>query len=155
MSTLHDRWSSLAVRERWLVGLAVTLGAALVVQLAAQLGAGAVDGLRQDVAAQRTALAMAHELGGAPQVAVGDASPLSARVERSARDSGLAEALRRVDEVDPGRVRAHLVGARFTDLARWLGAMQAGAVGIDTLLVERSAAPGRVDATVIWVAGGP
>jgi general secretion pathway protein M len=152
---LRAWWEGLEARERWLVGSAFALAVLLAVQVTVQLVASQLAELRADVGSRRAALEMAHRLGPSAGGAPLASGPLSSIVEGSAGQLGLGEALRRVDDVEAGRVRARVEGARFADLVRWLASVEArGGATIDTLLVERTATPGRVDATVVWTSVG-
>ena len=160
MSALLDRalaqWRALAPRERLLVGAAVAMLLFTLGQVAWRGGHAAVVGLRADVQAQREALGLARALEQAgPASAVDAGVPLLTLAERSARETGIGAALKRLDGADGGRVRVRLEGAPFGTLVRWLAAVQASSgASIESITLQRSTDPGLVEANVVLLPAG-
>ncbi len=149
------RWRELGPRERWLVGAALALLLLTLSQLGWRIGHDALGDLRADVTAQRESLALARALDAAGPGAVRSVEPLLALAERSARETGIGGALKRLDGDDGGRVRARLEAAPFGTVVRWLAAVQAssGAV-IESLALERGSDPGLIDANIVLAPAG-
>ena len=150
LELLWQRWRSLATRERWLVGVALLLLGLTLGQLVWRLGHDALGDLRADVVAQREALVLARALDAAGPAAARNTEPLLALAERSARESGIGGALKRLDGGEGGRIRARLEGAPFGAVVRWLAVVQAGSgASIESLALERCVDPGLVDANIV------
>jgi type II secretory pathway component PulM len=150
LELLWQRWHALAARERWLVGAAALLVLLTLGQLTWRSGHGALGALRADVAAQRDALALARALDASGPLAGHSEEPLLALAERSARETGVGGALKRLDGGEGGRVRARLEAAQFGAVVRWLASVQAGSgASIESIALERGADPGLVDANIV------
>ncbi len=149
------RWRELGGRERWLVGAALALLLLTFGQLSWRAGHEALGDLRADVTAQRESLALARALDAAGPGAARSAEPLLALAERSARETGIGGALKRLDGGEGGRVRARLESAPFGTVVRWLAAVQAGSGAIiESIALERGADPGLIDANIVLAPAG-
>jgi general secretion pathway protein M len=156
---LLAQWRALALRERWLVGAAIALMLFTLGQLSWRGGQAVLADLRADVQAQREALSLAQALdraGPAAAAAAADAGvPLLTLAERSARETGVGAALKRLDGADGGRVRARLEGAPFGTLVRWLAAVQSSSgASIESITLQRSTDPGLVEANIVLLPAG-
>jgi general secretion pathway protein M len=153
---LLAQWRALALRERWLVGAAIALMLFTLGQLSWRGGQAALADLRADVQAQREALSLAQALDRAGPAAAADAGvPLLTLAERSARETGVGAALKRLDGADGGRVRARLEGAPFGTLVRWLAAVQSSSgASIESITLQRSTDPGLVEANIVLLPAG-
>lgn len=160
MSLLVERllaqWRAIGARERVLVAIAGTLFLLILAQLLWRGGSAAIADLRADVAALREANAIARSLEAAPPTAARSDLPLLTLAERSAREVGIGNALKRLDGGDGGRVRARLEGAPFGTVVRWLAAVQSGSgATIESLVLERGADPGVVEASIVIAPAAP
>lgn len=153
---LLAQWRALALRERWLVGAAIALMLFTLGQLSWRGGQAALAELRADVQAQREALSLAQALDRAgPAAATDSGVPLLTLAERSARETGVGAALKRLDGADGGRVRARLEGAPFGTLVRWLAAVQSSSgASIESITLQRSTDPGLVEANIVLLPAG-
>jgi general secretion pathway protein M len=78
-----------------------------------------------------------------------DGRSLLARIDATARSSGLAGALLRVEPVTPQQVRAQFQSASFDALGDWLDALKRDqGVRLDDFSIRRAAGSGLVDARV-------
>lgn len=74
-------------------------------------------------------------------------------VDASAKQNGLGDSLKQLKPEASG-VRLRFEEAGFDDMLRWLGRLGSEqGVGVTTLTLERLAAPGRVNATVVLERG--
>ncbi|MBV9346271.1 MAG: type II secretion system protein M, partial [Gammaproteobacteria bacterium] len=148
----------LSARERRLI----TVG---VVVLVLVLLFGVIVPLERGVSRERTALAkkradlltmqgMAPELQGAPPVASAGGESLLVIVDRSARESGLAGALAGSEPGAGGSLAVRLEKAPFDNLVAWLArlSLQNGVI-IDAATIEKSGAPGLVNAAIVLRTG--
>lgn len=153
-AALQRWWQTLAGRERILVGAAAVLAALTLAQIIVKTAGGGVGGLREGVAARREAVAIARQLVAAPDLVLTN-EPLLAAADRAARNGGLASSLKRLAQDDDGRVRVRLEDAAFGAFARWLGTVQRSTgARIDSMLIARGQASGRVDVTLTLVPAG-
>ena len=111
--------------------------------------------LREQAAANETALQWmrpaAEQLaakGGVAAAVSADGRSLLARVDASARESGLGASLVSVEPEGSGRVNVQFTGADFDALSAWLERIAGTGVGIEELSVQRGAGSGRVDARI-------
>ncbi|MDT8438351.1 MAG: type II secretion system protein M [Wenzhouxiangellaceae bacterium] len=153
---IAERWQQLAGRERALVVIAGVVAAiALSYVVIWEPLADARQALRDDVARQAALLdwleriepevmALRQQRPATPSPRAG--SPL-ARIDRSAREAGLAGALVRI-EPQGSEFRVVLEQAVFDDVAGWLGDLAGAGFQITGLRADRRA-PGRVDASVM------
>lgn len=149
-------WRARNARERVLLGFGA--GGVLLAVLYGAWWApleGEVAALRVTVATQRADLAWmrraGEELARTPAVpAAVERPPLLARVDQGARAAGLADALRRIEPLDGGRLALGFDAADFDALVAWLEELLvAGGVRLEAATIERVAAPGRVDARLV------
>jgi general secretion pathway protein M len=160
-------WNGLEARERRTlayggVALAIILYVFLI-WLPAHRGA---DRLETRLTEQRALLswmqqaaAEAQSLRGADDsgTAVGTGGQaLFSFVDQSAREAGLADALRQVEPTGDRRIRVTLQQANFDVLMHWLARLQSRH-GVDTsaLSVRRTDAPGLVDAQLVLESQAP
>lgn len=152
-----ERWRRLAVRERWLIALAVVLvvvvgGHALVWTPLSQSNLA----LRQDLTRQAALLDWLERIGpevqrlrtqevsGVPQL---PGSPMAV-IDRSARAAGLAGALARIEPAG-NDIRVVFEQAVFDDVTEWLsGLLAGGALEVIRFRADRRGA-GRADCTVV------
>lgn len=158
MSALRARWQALAPRERRALSLgALVLGALLGWLLVWEPQVAARDAWRLRVAAAEADLAWMRavaprvQAGGATAPAAGapDGRSLLARVDASAREAGLGNALLRVEPIAAGQVRVTLEQAGFDGLMRWLETLSSTqGVRVTELSAQRGDGVGLVDARV-------
>lgn len=162
---LRQWWEQRNERERWLIALGGGLLAVVVpyvafweplVERTATLEAEVAE-QREDLAWMRRAAreieAQRGEDEGAGEPITDDRSLLSV-VDRSARRSGLEDALSRVQPEDGDTVRVWMDDAPFDDLVSWLDALQrTSGVRVDSMSVERTRQDGIVDARLTLEVG--
>lgn len=164
--SVRQWWTGLESRERrtLLIG-----GAALVVILYVFViwlpVHRDVDQLQERLAAQRSLLAWMQQTGaeaqalratGGDQVVGTGNQALFSFVDQSAREAGLASALRQIEPTGEQRVRVTLQQAEFDRLASWL-VMLKTRHGVDTnaASIRRGDADGLVDAQLVLEAMAP
>lgn len=149
---LREWHASLAERDRrTLTWGAIAAAVLLVVGLVWKLGSSAaaaevrVEGKRQQLAWIE---AVTPRLQAMPAARAGES--LAIAVDRSARESGLGDALEGIEPAGPGSLRVRFKNASFDALALCLARLQQerGAV-TETASVNASGEPGRVDATLV------
>lgn len=118
--------------------------------------------LRENAAAQATTLtwmrpasARLRALGTTSAPTVPPTGSLLARVDESARGSGLGGSVVSVEPVDAHRVRIQMSGADFDVVIAWLERITASGLRVDDLSIQRASGPGRVDARVGFRDGVP
>jgi general secretion pathway protein M len=75
-------------------------------------------------------------------------------VDRSARESGLASALSGSEPGGPGSLSVRLEKAPFDALVGWLARLaQQNGVSVDSAVIERTGAPGLVNANIVLHSG--
>nr|VFJ49085.1 MAG: general secretion pathway protein M [Candidatus Kentron sp. DK] len=70
-------------------------------------------------------------------------------VDRSAKEAGIAPAIRHIESVGETGARVRVEGAVFDDLLLWLGNLRAVGVRGTGITIERRKTPGQVNATVV------
>lgn len=148
------RWQALQPRER----LVLSIGAAVLgLVLAYLLIASPLSDRRTQLEAQvkarsatlavvRQAAAEVQAMPDAPVSAADDSVSLLTRVDQTARQAGLAAAIRRIEPVEPGVVRMQLEGAEFDVLIGWLEQMQVqSGIRVSEARLAAAEAAGRVD----------
>jgi general secretion pathway protein M len=109
--------------------------------------AEAVQAQRADVAWMQQA---ARQLGAAPASASADPDTnqsLLSVIDRTVREGALTGTVRRVQPEGASTVRVWLEEAPFDDLMGWLGRLESThGIRVTSLVVDRQAAPGRVNA---------
>lgn len=149
-------WNGLSPRDRRIAVLgAVIVSAMLAWSLVWTPLTASRASLRDEAVANAQALAWMRPasaqlvaLGGTPATRAADRRSLLARVDASARESGLDGSLVGVEPQDPHRVRAQFSGADFDVLVTWLEQRAASGIRVDELSVQRASGAGRVDARV-------
>jgi len=156
--------ANLSRRDRLL--LAAGAGGALLVLLflIAWLPFGRhVDRLRDNVAAQREtrvwmqqAAAEVKQLRGSTPARKGAGQSLLAAADSTARQHGLAAAMKRVEPDGADKVRIRLEQAGFDDMMRWLELLvREHGVRIESITIDGRNQTGVVDARLTLQAGAP
>ena len=155
MNALRGFWSGLSPRDQRVLALGVVvlllIGAWLLVWEPLR---EARDSARVRAAASASDLAylraVVPQLRDSSAPAALDGRSLLALVDATARESGVGEALLRVEPVSAGQVRVYFEGAGFDALVDWLAALQSGqGVTVGDFNVSRAAGVGRVDARLV------
>lgn len=158
MSAFTDRleasFSALEPREQLFLKIgAVVVAVLLVVVLpwrlhsAAHKAALRVAGKQSDLAYVNSVLPL---LASAP--AVQDGVPLVTVVDSTSHDAGISDALRGTEPTGGDSLRVRFEGVSFAQLANWfvqLGSLYG--VSVQQATMERTDAPGRVNASVVLV----
>jgi general secretion pathway protein M len=158
-------WNNLQPRERvMLAGGAAALLLLLGYALLVEPYFTAMERMRQDVAAQRETLvwmrqaaaeAKALRGGATKRVAATGGQSLLALADTTAKASGLAAALKRVQPDGQRSVRVWLEQAPFDAMMQWLDTLgREHGVQVTGLVVEPLPAPGSVDARVVLEVAG-
>lgn len=149
---LRDWHSSLAEREQRMVTWgAVAATVLLLVGLIWKLGSAAAAAETR-VESKRELLAwieaVTPRLQATPAARAGES--LAIAVDRSARESGLGDAIEGIEPAGPGTLRVRFTDASFDALALCLARLQQerGTIA-ETASVNASGEPGRVDATLV------
>ncbi|MCB1777217.1 MAG: type II secretion system protein M [Candidatus Competibacteraceae bacterium] len=160
-------WAHLDIREQGLVSGGIVL--ALLI-----LGYGLIwepfqsshRRLQQRVAEQRADLAWMRQAAqeiqrlsnsaGATQSQATDGRSLLTRVDQTARAAGLSAALKQITPQGDDKLSARLDAVAFDKLLPWLSALEhEHRITLINLSVDRTAAPGRVNARVILQGSQP
>ena len=89
-----------------------------------------------------------------PPAAAVNGESLLVIVDRSARESGLASALSGSEPGGPGSLSVRLEKAPFDALVGWLARLaQQNGVSVDSAVIERTGAPGLVNANIVLHSG--
>ncbi|MBV8146013.1 MAG: type II secretion system protein M [Gammaproteobacteria bacterium] len=97
---------------------------------------------------------VAPQIGLLPPTSAGNGQSLIVTVDRSARESGLASALAGSDPGGPGNLSVRLEKAPFDVLVAWLARLaQQNGVTVDSAVIEKSGAPGLVNANIVLHSG--
>lgn len=159
--SLRKAWHSRAPRER---AVLAALAAALCVVLYAWLllAAGTARGqLQASVGSLRAQAArldqQALELGRlrALPAATASAGDLRALVQSRIGESGLSQALSRIEAPDPGHVTVVFGTVAFADWLAWVASLQAQRVRLESSRIEALAAPGQVSVAATFTRAGP
>jgi general secretion pathway protein M len=149
-ATLEPR-EQRVVRTGGLVA-ALLLVAGLILQLHASL-ARAEQRLATERADVNYIRSVLPELRQAP-LPQGAGQSLVTVIDRSTRDSGLGMNLRGADPSGVGGVRVRLEGAAFDTLVQWLLRLaRENGLAVQSATLEKTDAPGRVNANLTLVAG--
>lgn len=155
MSALRRRWQALAPREQRTVAwgalaLVLMAGYLLLWEPMVQNRDAArirVASAEADLAWMRAAAPLLQRRGPAPPQLPADGRSLLARVDASARESGLGGSLLRVEPVAAGQVRAYFEQAGFDAMMRWVEVLsQRHGTRVTELSVQRADGVGLVDA---------
>ena len=150
--------AALAPRERrlLLVG-AVAAAAILIFGMLIPLDRS-VTHAQQRLAKKRADLSwmqsVAPQVALLPPAAAANGESLLVIVDRSARESGLASALSGSEPGGPGSLSVRLEKAPFDALVGWLARLaQQNGVSVDSAVIERTGAPGLVNANIVLHSG--
>lgn len=150
-------YGTLSSRDQLMVRVgAIAGGILLVLGIVLQLHAF-VGRAEKRLASKRADIAyissVLPELRAAP-VPQGGGQSLVTVIDRTTRDAGLATNLRGADPSGIGGVRVRLEGAEFGTLVSWVLRMQREyALRVQQATLERTEAPGRVNANLTFVPG--
>ena len=150
--------AALAPRERrlLLVG-AVAAAAILIFGMLIPLDRS-VTHAQQRLAKKRADLSwmqsVAPQIALLPPAAAVNGESLLVIVDRSAREAGLASALSGSEPGGPGSLSVRLEKAPFDALVGWLARLaQQNGVSVDSAVIERTGAPGLVNANIVLHSG--
>jgi general secretion pathway protein M len=158
--TPQQWWKGLEPRERRTLALGgIALAVILYVFVVWLPAHRAADRLETRVAEQRALLAWMQQAAAEAQSlrGAGGSAPTDTRgqalfsfVDQSAREAGLADALRQVEPASEQQVRVTLQKANFDAVMNWLATLKTRH-GVDAvaLSVRRADAPGLVDAQLV------
>lgn len=154
MNALRHWWGHLSPDER----RTLTLGAVLLLVIGLWFGVAepliaSRDAWRQRVAQGEADLALMRRLTpellarAADATAAPDGRSLLARMDATAREAGIGDALLRVEPSAGGQVRVWFEGVGFDALVLWLEAsVKRTGVRIDELSIEKGSGAGKVNA---------
>lgn len=154
-------WDSLSLRERGLIGGGIALTLALLIYaLAWQPFQTSYRRLQHSVVEQRADLAWMQQAAQEVQRLSGtsnsgsktanDGRSLLTRVDQTARAAGFGPALKRIAPQGENQISVQLDAVEFDKLIPWLGALERNQhILIANLTVDRTAAPGRVNARLV------
>ncbi len=154
---LEEWYAALAPREQ-LIARVATLAAAVLVLVVLVLELhGALGRVERRVATKRADVVyisgVLPELRAVPPPA-GAGQSLVTVIDQTTRDAGLGTNLRGADPSGIGGVRVRLEGAAFDALVPWLLRVQREhALRVQSATLERTDAPGRVNANLTLVPG--
>jgi general secretion pathway protein M len=148
-------YAGLAPREQRLVRYGALLAGLLIIVGGVLRLHGVVAGAEKRLAAKRADVAyigsVLGELRAAPLPAAGGQSLVSV-IDRTTRDGGLGMNLRGTEPSGINGVRVRFEGASFDALATWLLRVQREyGLAVQAATVERTEAPGRVNALLTFV----
>jgi type II secretory pathway component PulM len=154
LQSLPETLAALSPRERRMVIFgAVALIAILIFGLLIPLDRS-VAHTQQRLAKKRADLSWMQTV--APQIAVlpppsaANGESLLVIVDRSARESGLAGSLAGSEPGGPGNLSVRLEKAPFDALVAWLARLaQQNGVTVDSAIIEKTGAPGLVNASIV------
>ena len=150
--------AALAPRERLLLLVgAVAAAAILIFGMLIPLDRS-VTHAQQRLAKKRADLSwmqsVAPQIALLPPAAAANGESLLVIVDRSARESGLASALSGSEPGGPGSLSVRLEKAPFDALVGWLARLaQQNGVSVDSAVIERTGAPGLVNANIVLHSG--
>jgi general secretion pathway protein M len=150
--------AALAPRERrLLLAGAVAAAAILIFGMLIPLD-HSVTNAQQRLAKKRADLSwmqsVAPQIAVLPPAAAVNGESLLVVVDRSARESGLASALSGSEPGGPGSLSVRLEKAPFDALIGWLARLaQQNGVSVDSAVIERTGAPGLVNANIVLHSG--
>ena len=148
--------AALAPRERRML-LVGAVAAILIFGMLIPLDRG-VTNAQQRLAKKRADLSwmqsVAPQIALLPPAAAANGESLLVIVDRSARESGLASALSGSEPGGPGSLSVRLEKAPFDALVGWLARLaQQNGVSVDSAVIERTGAPGLVNANIVLHSG--
>jgi general secretion pathway protein M len=159
---MKQYWANLQPRERHtLLGGGIVLALVLIYALVVDPFQQALAGLQQSVASQEETLAWMRQASAeikrlraaAPGARSVSGQSLMSLIDASARSTGLSGAIKQIRPEGQG-VKVRLEEVAFDDMLRWLDQLQRNhGVGLGSLVMERLAQPGRVNASVTLEGG--
>lgn len=152
-----EYWNNLQQRERRLVIAGGALLAALLAYLLVweplvqrtEQARAAVEELQQQLQWMRQASAEARRLSRGRPVAGSREQSLLAVADSSARRLQLGGAITRIQPDGEQRVRVWLAAASFDALLEWFDDLARRGIQLNSVVVERTAIPGAVDARLV------
>jgi len=154
---MKQYWANLQPRERHtLLGGGIVLALILVYALVVDPFQQALAGLQQSVATQEETLAWMRQASAeikqlraaTPGARSVSGQSLMSLIDASARSTGLSGAIKQIRPEGQG-VKVRLEEVVFDDMLRWLDQLQRNhGVSLGSLVMERLAQPGRVNASV-------
>ncbi len=159
MNKLRAWYASLEPREQRVVGigavifgLLILLGAILLpLESALSSSIKGLETRREDLAWMRMNAPEVQVLGSQLPADTGEAPVVL--VDRVAREAGLASALRGTQPSATGGVRVQVEGAAFDAMVTWLDTLDRRyGLAIDSITVDRTPAPGMVNASISFTA---
>jgi general secretion pathway protein M len=159
MNKLRTWYASLQQREQRVVAigaivlaLVILIGGILMpLQSAVSRTAKGTETRREDLAWMRVNASEVRALGGQLPADTGEAPVVL--VDRVGREAGLASALRGTQPNATGGVRVQLEAAPFDALVTWLDALDRRyGLAIESITVDRTPAPGMVNASISFTA---
>lgn len=162
---MKEYWQNLQARERrTLLAGAAALVVMLLYILVWEPYHAHIERLETDVAEQRETLAWmqraAKEIerlrgNSAASPSVASEGSLLTTTDRTAREHGFSEALKRIQPDGQRSVRVWLENAPFDDMVRWLDALASEhGVTVSTLVVDPADSSGRIDARLVLKEAG-
>jgi len=154
-ATLRMRWQARSPRERqaWLVALVVALAALYLAAVMSAMSARAslhreVDGLRADVLHMQGQARELEQLRALPPpVIAGVGTDLRTQLQAGLDGSAMSRGLAQLDAMDADRAIVAFADVSFADWLRWLEALGAQQVRLESCRVEALPASGRVSVT--------
>jgi general secretion pathway protein M len=150
--------AALAPRERRLLLVGAAAAAAILIFGMLIPLDRSVANAQQRLAKKRADLSwmqsVAPQVALLPPAAAVNGESLLVIVDRSARESGLASALSGSEPGGPGSLSVRLEKAPFDALVGWLARLaQQNGVSVDSAVIERTGAPGLVNANIVLHSG--
>ena len=150
--------AALAPRERRLLLVGAAAAAAILIFGMLIPLDRSVTHAQQRLAKKRADLSwmqsVAPQIALLPPAAAANGESLLVIVDRSARESGLASALSGSEPGGPGSLSVRLEKAPFDALVGWLARLaQQNGVSVDSAVIERTGAPGLVNANIVLHSG--
>jgi general secretion pathway protein M len=159
MNKLRAWYASLEPREQRVVsigavvlGLMILVGAILLpLESAVSNSVRGIETRREDLAWMRVNAPEVRALGSQLPADTGEAPVVV--VDRVGREAGLASALRGTQPSSTGGVRVQVEGAPFDAMVTWLDTLDRRyGLAIESITVDRTPAPGMVNASISFTA---
>jgi len=158
LESLLDSYAARSQRERRMLALGAIAAAAIFLFGVLMPLNRSVTHAQQRLAKKHADLAWMRAV--APEIAASAPPPaangesLLVIVDRSARESGLAKALAGSEPGGPGSLSVRLEKAPFDQLITWLAHLsQQNGVIVDSATIEKTGAPGLVNAAIVLRTG--
>ncbi|MDX1657122.1 MAG: type II secretion system protein M [Candidatus Competibacteraceae bacterium] len=163
---MRQWWNQLNARERWLVGIGGVITFLLLLYLLVwEPFQASLTQLRKDVEARRDDLAWMQQASvelrrlaaSSPnaQTPATSQGSLLVRVDQSARQAQLGEAVTRVEPQGGNQVRIWLEEAPFDRVVQWLDTLAGQGVAVDDAIFTPGGDSGRVDARLVLQEASP